>query len=171
MSRLTRLGIARAPKDSITFVLQGMLNLWSYDYSDPLNSLRARSTQLQNACDDLLSKYSAHLAEDLHGLRQSLPQPTRENPFPSADDLAAVRDLEKYIRDIEALRVKIRSGSIPPTEMVKWRDGDNRLFFAELEAMDQDLMAAVTKVTEETLPEIVKLVDNREAKVQEYFVH
>lgn len=147
-----------------------MLNLWSYDYSDPINSLRARSTQLLNACDDVLSKYSAHLAEDLHGLRQSLPQPTRENPFPSEEDLASVRELEKYIRDIEALRVKVRSGSLPPTEMIKWRDGDNRLFFAELEALDQDLMAAVTGITDETLPQVVKLVDMREEKVREYFV-
>lgn len=166
MSRLTRLGIAKAPNDAVTQGLRGVLNLWSYNYSDPINSLRDRSTQLLNACDDMFARYSAHLQEDLHRLRQGLPEPTRENPFPPMEDLQIIKELEKYIRDIDALRVKIRSASVPPKEIVRHGHGDNHLYFAELEAIDQDLLMAATNVTDESLPEVVRLLDLRDEKIR-----
>jgi hypothetical protein len=170
LSRLTRLGIAAAPNDAITLALRGILDLWSYDYSDPIHSLRTRSTQLLNACDDMFAKYSVHLQEDLHVLRKELPQPTRENPYPPTENLQTVKELEKYIRDVEALRVRIRSAAVPPTEVVRRGSGDNRLFFAELEAIDQDLMMATTHVTDESMPEVARILDQRDQKIREFFL-
>lgn len=168
MSRLTRLGIAAAPNDAVTQGLRGMLNLWSYNDSDPINSLRDRSTQLLNACDDMFAKYTVHLQEALHNLRRQLPQPTRENPYPPMESLQDIRDLEKYIRDIEALRVRIRSAAVPPTEMVKRGSGENRLFFAELQAIDQDLMLASTHVSDESLPQVFQILEQRDRKIHEF---
>jgi hypothetical protein len=170
LSRLTRLGIASAPTDAVTQTLRGVLNLWSYNYADPINSLRDRTTQLLNACDDMFARYSAHLQEDLHRLRQALPQPTREKPFPPMDDLQSIKELEKYIRDIEALRVKIRSASVPPMDIVSHGHGDNRLYFAELEAIDQDLLMAATNVTDESLPQVVRILDLRNEKIRTLFI-
>ncbi len=165
MGRLSKYGIAHAPSGVISGLLKGTLDLWSYDYKNPANAFRDQSIRLRNLCDDALAQYTAQLQEELHGLRQDLPQPTRENPYPSLDGLEAVEALERYLREVEALRVKVRSAVSPPNEFVRRSEWENEQFLSELAAVDRELLAAFSTVDEDTLAHVEELLQQRTAKV------
>lgn len=168
MGRLSKYGIAHAPSGVITGLLKGTLDLWSYDYKNPANAFRDQSVRLRNLCDDALAQYMAQLQGELHTLRQNLPQPTRENPYPSMEGLQAVKDLEHYIREVEALRVKVRSAVSPPNEFVRRSQAENEQFLSELAALDRALLQSLATVNEDTLAQVERLLNERSAKVAAY---
>lgn len=171
MGRLSRYGIALAPSGVITGLLKGTLDLWSYDYKNPANAFRDQSVRLRNLCDDALSQYASQLQTELHNLRQHLPQPTRENPYPPMEGLESVKAMESYIRDIEALRIQIRSAVSPPNEFVTRSQWENEQFLGDLTAIDRDLLRALTTVDEDSLAEVHRILARREERVRAYVAH
>lgn len=168
MGRLSNYGIALAPSGVITGFLKGTLDLWSYDYKHPSNAFRDKSIQLRNLCDNALAQYTTQLQYQLHGLRKQLPQPTRENPYPSMEGLEAVKALESYIREIEALRVQVRSAVSPPDEYVKRSRSQNEQFLGELAEVDRELLQALSVIDEDTIADVRRLLQKRANKVQAF---
>ncbi|WDL97592.1 hypothetical protein [Alicyclobacillus sp. ALC3] len=171
MGRLSRYGVALAPSGVITELLKGTLDLWSYDYKNPANAFRDQSVRLRNLCDDVLGQYTSQLQSELHNLHQHLPQPTRENPYPKLEGLEAVEAMESYIRDIEALRIQIRSAVSPPNEFVTRSQWENEQFLGDLTAIDQELLLALTTIDEDSLAQVHRILARREARVLAYVVH
>lgn len=171
MGRLSKYGIALAPSGVITGLLKGTLDLWSYDYKDPSNALRDQSVRLRNLCDDALGQYTVQLQTKLHELRQNLPQPTRENPYPSMDGLDAVKALESYIRDIEGLRVQVRSAVSPPNEFVTRSKSENEQFLNQLTTIDRELLQSLSEVNEDTIAQVRHLLDERKERVRAFIAH
>ncbi|MCL6453955.1 MAG: hypothetical protein K6T78_10140 [Alicyclobacillus sp.] len=163
MGRLTRYGIATAPAGPITTLLKGTLDLWSYDYRRPSNALRDQSQRLRNVCDEALAQYTKQLQQELRRLRQSLPEPTRENPYPPMEGLAAVKELESYIREVEGLRNRIVAAATPPNEFVRRSEEDNSRFFAQLAEVDKRLLAMLADISEDTLSAVDELLQERAA--------
>lgn len=171
MGRLSRYGIALAPSGPITGLLKGTLDLWSYDYKNPANSFRDESVRLRNLCDDSLGQYTAQLQEKLKDLRKDLPQPTRENPYPPMEGLEAVKALEEYIREIEALRIQIRSACSPPNEFVRRGQAANEAFLGELAAIDRELLASLSAIDEDTISDVRQVLDKRLERVRAFVVN
>gem|GEM_PF-2132777 len=171
MGRLSKYGIALAPSGPITGLLKGTLDLWSYDYKDPANSFRDESTRLRNLCDDTLGQYTAQLQEKLKDLRRNLPQPTRENPYPPMEGLEAVRALEEYIREIEALRVQVRSACSPPNEFVRRGQVENEVFLRELAAIDRELLESLSAIDEDTVADVRRILERRLDRVRVFVAH
>jgi hypothetical protein len=171
MGRLSKYGIALAPSGVITGLLKGTLDLWSYDYKNPANAFRDQSVRLRNLCDEALSQYTSQLQGELHGLRQDLPQPTRENPYPSMEGLEAVKALESYIRQIEDLRTRIRSAVSPPNEFVTRSRAENEQFLSELTSVDRELLLALSDIDDDVIAEINQLLQSRSEKVRVFLAH
>lgn len=170
MSGLSRYGISLSPNDPISFMLKGWLNAWSYDASNPLNSIRDRSVQIQNICDEALAQYMVQLRGQLSLLRRHLEQPTHENPNPIQDGLEAVQDFDRYIHRVEALRTKIRSFSPPPKDMM-WRGkAGNLLLFQQLEQIDRDLLLQLSEMNEEQIHAIEETLAKRNFIMQQFFL-
>ena len=168
MGRLSKYGIAHAPSGVITGLLKGTLDLWSYDYKNPANAFRDQSVKLRNLCDDALGQYVAQLQSELHMLRQNLPQPTRENPYPPMEGLEAVKALESYIRDIDALRVQVISAVTPPNEFVTRSQAENEQFLSELVSIDRELLESLSEINDDTIIEIPRLLEKRQNRVRAF---
>lgn len=168
MGRLSNYGIALAPSGVITELLKGTLDLWSYDYKNPANAFRDQSVRLRNLCDDALGQYDTQLQAELHSLRQNLPQPTRENPYPPTEGLEAVGAMENYIREIEVLRTQVRSAVSPPNEFVTRGRWENEQFLGGLVEIDRELLAALTTIDEESLVEVRRILQKRTAWVRTF---
>ncbi|MCF8564321.1 hypothetical protein LLE49_06130 [Alicyclobacillus tolerans] len=161
MSRLTRYGVALAPSGAITAILEGLLNAWTYDVHSTPSQLHEQSLRLREAADDVLGKYLEQLRQELSGLRKSLPQPTRENPYPPMDGIEAVKDLESYMKRVERLRTSIRSAPLPARDLVWQGRGDYALLLAQLASMDADILRALGQLNEETLQNVEGLFEDR----------
>ncbi|GMA59598.1 hypothetical protein NZD89_08705 [Alicyclobacillus fastidiosus] len=168
MGRLSKYGIALAPSGVISGLLKGILDLWSYDYKNPANAFRDQSIQLRNLCDDALAQYTTQLQTELYGLRQNLPQPTRENPYPAMEGIEAVKALERYIREIEALRVQVRSAVSPPNEFVKRSQAENEQFLGELVEVDRELLQALCVIDEDVIVEVRRILQRRMDRVRAF---
>lgn len=168
MGRLSKYGIALAPSGMISGVLKGTLDVWSYDYKNPANALRDQSVKLRNLCDDAMAQYTAQLQSELHRLRQSLPSPTRENPYPPMEGLEAVKAMESYIREIESLRVQIRSAVSPPNEFVRRSQAENEQFLASLVHIDRELMQALSVIDEDSINNVRRLLQKRTDTVRAF---
>ncbi|QSO46511.1 hypothetical protein [Alicyclobacillus mengziensis] len=171
MGRLSKYGVALAPSGVITGLLKGTLDLWSYDYQNPANAFRDQSVKLRNLCDDALAQYTTQLQSELHRLRQNLPQPTRENLYSSMDGLEAVKAMESYIREIESLRVQIRSAVSPPNDFVRRSQAENDQFLGHLVQIDRELLQALSAIDEDTVAEVRKLLQKRTDTVRAFQAH
>lgn len=168
MGRLSKYGIALAPSGVISGLLKGTLDLWSYDYKNPANAFRDQSIQLRNLCDDALAQYTAQLRTELHTLRQKLPQPTRENPYPPIEGIEAVKAFEDYIREIETLRTQVRSAVSPPNDFVKHSQVENEQFLAELVDLDRELLQALSVIDEDVIVEVRGILHKRTDRVRAF---
>lgn len=162
MGPLSKYGVVLAPSSAVKSLAMGWLNAWSYDYSSPAHVAAEASLNLRNACDDVLGKYLTELRGKLHLLRSQLPEPTRENPFPPADGLAAVKEMDAYVHQVEALRVKVQSLPIPPRDWVMESQSAHTLNLQDLETVDRQILSALAEVDETSLRFVEDLILRRE---------
>ena len=168
--RITKYGITLAPGQAVTTMLLGVLNGWSYDYRNPLNQLRDRSLQIRNVAADALTQYKQQLQRELAELRKNLPEPTRENPYPSMDGLQAVKELEVYIRKVETLQTRIQTASIPPQEFVYHGRQDNENMLKDLYELDVKLVQGLAQIDEEVLTQIEQVLKVREGILKQLVI-
>lgn len=149
-------------------MLNGLLNGWTYDYRKQTSQLYEQGLRLKEAADDALGRYTEQLRAELGNLRQSLPEPTRENPYPPMDGLQAVKDLEVYLRQIEALRVSVISAPIPPRDLVWSGEGDYAWFLSNLSGIDVDILKAIRDLDENTISHVTALLAKRQEWLERY---
>lgn len=154
-------GIAVAPNNVVNALLTGWMNAWFINVKDPKYKLRDRMVGLHNTVDAALGEYAEQMKNELGKLRKSLPQPTRENPYPPMDALEAVKDLEAYIHRVEGVRTAVLSSSIPPDEYVFHGSSENEQFLAQLLTVDGELVAGMQKMSPETIDGIEELIRRR----------
>ncbi|WP_258110855.1 hypothetical protein [Alicyclobacillus sp. SP_1] len=171
MSDLVRYGVQMAPPSASTTLLRGILNAWTYNPARPENGARDRSQAVRNACDEALAAYSDHLRSELSRLRRALPEPTRDNPYPPMDGLQAVRELERYLQQVDALRVRIQGAAIPPNDIIGHGRADNRLLFIELESADRDLLQALLELHEHSISVVEGILAHREDILRQFDSH
>ncbi|EJY55551.1 hypothetical protein URH17368_1936 [Alicyclobacillus hesperidum URH17-3-68] len=167
MSDLMKYGIALAPRGVVNELLTGWMNAWFINVKDPKYRLRERSRALHNAIDNALGQYLAQLRQDLKKLRQALPEPTRENPYPPLEGLAAVKEMEQYIRRVEQVRTIALSAPIPPDEYVFHGTADNEQMLYELLAVDGEIATAMQSMDETTIDQIEAILVRRNALLQQ----
>lgn len=166
----SKYGIAVVPNRAITGLVNGLLNGWTYDYKLQSSQLYEQGLRLKEAADDALGQYAEQLRGQLQELRKALPEPTREEPYPSMDGLAAVKDLEDYIRKVESLRVSVLSAPIPPRDFVWSGDGDYALFLSNLSGLDVDILKAIRDLDEQGILRVSGLLEERRDLLQRYRV-
>lgn len=167
-NHLEKYGVDMVPSSPISTLLIGALNAWSYDFKNPLNQLRDRSLQLRLLSDNALGRYTEQLKQELSKLRKQLPQPTRENPYPPMDGLEAVKELEAYMREIEALRIRILSASIPPQEIVRHSENDNLTLLTELHKVDEEILRALATLSDKSVQLVKQLLEKRETFLKNF---
>jgi membrane protease subunit (stomatin/prohibitin family) len=159
--------MAVAPKTATAQLLCGWLNAWSYNFGDPIHLLREKMVQLHNVCEQALADYTRQLQTELKTLRRKIPRPTRENPYPDmADPLEAVKELEAYMREVEALRVRIHSLSVPANDMVYHGLTENQQMFESLAEFDRELLNTLSEVTDESITSVYRILDERSRLLQ-----
>ncbi|WP_067625168.1 hypothetical protein [Alicyclobacillus acidiphilus] len=168
MSDLMKYGIAVAPNNVVNTLLTGWMNAWFVNVKDPKYRLRDRMVGLHNTVDSALGEYTEQLKGELSKLRKSIPQPTRENPYPPLDGLEAVKDLEQYIRHVEAIRTKVLSASVPPDEYVFHGSSQNERLLSDLLAVDGELVSAMQTMTPETIDVIDDILRRRELLLRSF---
>ncbi|TDY51259.1 hypothetical protein C7445_101260 [Alicyclobacillus sacchari] len=167
MSDLMKYGIALAPRGVVNELLTGWMNAWFVNVKDPKYRLRERSRALLNAVDNAMGQYLTQLRQDLKRLRQALPEPTRDNPYPPLDGLAAVKEMEQYIRRVEHVRTVALSAPIPPDEYVFHSTLENEQMLRELLAVDGEIATAMQTMDETTIDHIEGLLVRRNALLQQ----
>ena len=169
-SRITKYGVTLAPGQAVTTMLVGVLNGWSYDYRNPLNQLRDRSLQIRNIGADALTQYKQQLQQELAKLRKSLPEPTRENPYPPMDGLQAVIELEAYIRKVDSLQTRIQTAVIPPQEFVYHGRQENEDMLKALYELDVKLVQSLAQIDESFLEEVESVLRDREEILKRFSI-
>ncbi|MBF8379054.1 hypothetical protein IW967_14480 [Alicyclobacillus mali] len=154
MSDLMRYGIAVSPGTPVNQILTGWMNAWFVNMRDPRFRLRERMVAFHNAMDRAFGAYLAQLREELASLRKRLPQPTREDPFPNLEALAAVKELEAYIRRVESVRTLALSAPVPPDEYVFHGRAEHEGLLNELARMDGEIAEKMQALSPETIGEV-----------------
>jgi wyosine [tRNA(Phe)-imidazoG37] synthetase (radical SAM superfamily) len=84
------------------------------------------------------------------------------------EGLEAVKAMESYIREIESLRVQIRSAVSPPNEFVRRSQAENEQFLASLVHIDRELMQALSVIDEDSIPNVRRLLQRRTDTVRAF---
>lgn len=87
------------------------------------------------------------------------------------DGLEAVKAMESYIREIEALRVQVRSAVSPPNELVRWSQVENEQFLGHLVQIDQELLQALSVIDEDRIADVYQLLQKRKDTVRAFQAH
>jgi len=168
MGDLDNYGVFMAPDHIITTMLTGLLNAWVYDYKAQSSQLSEQSLRLREAADETLGNYSEQLRAELARLRQVLPEPSRENPYPKMDGMKAIKELEAYMRKVERVRTSVRSAPIPPRDFVWSGSGDYALFLSNLFSIDVDLLRTLRDISSGTIDGIEVLLRRRRDLLTDY---
>ncbi|SIS56762.1 hypothetical protein [Alicyclobacillus vulcanalis] len=166
MSDLMKYGIAVSPGTAVNQILTGWMNAWFINMRDPRFRLRERMIAFHNAVDQALGAYLAQLRAELSALRRKLPQPTREDPFPNLEALSAVKELEAYIRRVEALRTVALSTPVPPDEYVFHGRPEHEAVLAELARMDGEIAQQMQGISPDTIDELERMLRTRNGRLQ-----
>jgi len=111
-SRLYRIGVM-------------LLNGYGYNWYRLDNRMRADDLLVRSRASDHLAKAVARL-RDLDGQyrRKYLPPPTRENPDPEPQHLAAARQFRAVEDRISEVDTRLRGGAVPPNDKIWLRHRD-----------------------------------------------
>ncbi|MGY6257278.1 hypothetical protein ACXIVK_27855 [Paraburkholderia caledonica] len=130
------------PIDDADAVKQLLLNLylgWGYNAYRQENKDRAEDQLLRNGICGVLSEARAALTTRKSTLHQSIPTPSRDNPFPGADERAQIRDIERTIRSVEAVEALVRHQPVPENDRVWLRYRQEHEFLPRLIAADESM--------------------------------
>lgn len=113
---------SRPTNDLLVQQLQMLLTGYGYNFYSQANQARA---------DDLLireraSYFLSHAVERLAQIRNDyftrfIPAPTRDNPYPPAEPMAQIREIESVQQALGSLEAQIRGMSVPTQDRIWWR--------------------------------------------------
>ncbi len=135
--------------DPLVQQLQLLLTGYGYNFYGVENQSRA---------DDLLvreraSYHLAHAVDALTSLRSAyqrryMPPLTRENPFPSAEVLTRLRDMQDMQQTISDVESHIRGMSVPSQDRVWWHFRKEQMLLNQLLYYDLSLVRCSEQVYE-----------------------
>ncbi len=152
----------------MTALLQNAMTGWGYNAHDLENQIRAQSIRLRNLADEALSSCLQQLRGTLSDLRKQLPEPTRENPFPPREPLERIAERERFIRDLEDLRVSLQSQPIPTKDIVWRQKGEHLALLDRLRAVDLEVFTVLLAPDDDVAERIRGLLHKRELLLRDY---
>ena len=132
---------SRPSNNPLVQQLQLLLTGYGYNFYNKTNQARA---------DDLLireraSYFLSHAVERLAQVRSDyyqlfIPNPTRENPYPSAEATAPIREIEALQHSLGNLKSHIRAMPVPTQDRVWWRFRQEQPLLEQLLTFDLSLI-------------------------------
>ncbi len=99
--------------------LARLLGLGSIKLFDSAAQLRDHDLLVRSEAADRLSRAATALRDLSSRYREErIPSATREQPFPPAERMAALKRLEERTRALQELAAKLRSETLPPQDLV-----------------------------------------------------
>jgi hypothetical protein len=96
-----------------------LLNGFGYNWYRIDNQLRADDLLIRSRASEQLAAAAARLRDIEMRYRQKyLPPPTRENPFPDPERLAAARRIHAIADRIAVTDTRIRGAAVPPNDQI-----------------------------------------------------
>lgn len=133
--------------DPLMQQLQLLLTGYGYNFYGVANQARA---------DDLLvreraSYHLAHAVDSLTSLRTAyqrryMPPLTRENPYPSAEALASLREMQDVQQTISDVESHIRGMSVPAQDRIWWHFRQEHMLLNQLLYYDLSLVRGCEQV-------------------------
>jgi len=127
--------------------LQLLLSAYGYNLYNSVNRARADDLLVRERAGDRLSQavdLLTRLAIDYHN--RCIPPSTREQPFPPADRLAALKEIQTLRDDISRLGVQIRGMSVPTTDKTWMKFRDEHEMLSKLLLEDYNLITQAEAV-------------------------
>ncbi len=108
--------------DPVIQQLQLLLTGYGYNFYNATNQARADDLLVRERASYFLTQATDLLAR-LRGeyQRRYVPPLTRENPFPSAEALAHLREIEQVQQELSNVETHIRGMSVPSQDRIWWR--------------------------------------------------
>ncbi|WP_179404405.1 hypothetical protein [Burkholderia guangdongensis] len=122
---------------------------WGYNAYRQENKDRADDQIIRNGVCALLGEARAQLTAHVAGIRRAIPTPSRENPFPGADERARIAVLDALGRDIEAVEALIRHLPVPENDATWRRHRSEREFLPRLADADEAMAGLALQVRED----------------------
>jgi hypothetical protein len=138
--------------------LQLLLTGYGYNFYNKKDQARADDILIRERA----SYFLAHAVELLAQVRSDyyhrfIPAPTRDNPFPSTEATAPIRDFETAQRAIGSLEAHIRAMPVPTQDRVWWRFRQEQQLLEQLLNFDLTLIRGSERIyqtVEQLTPEI-----------------
>lgn len=112
--------------------------------------MRAYDQMLRNAAAAILSEAASQWRQQAQMLAQRILQPTREQPFPPADQMQHLKILNKRADRLSQLAGTVRAREVPATDRVHHRTQDGTVLLETLIEIDRALLLLLADVLEES---------------------
>jgi hypothetical protein len=135
--------------DPVLQSLQVMMSGFGYNFYDAGNVARANDQIVRDKAAGMLAETDRTLRALERDYRaRYIPPPSREQPFPDAQALAPLDELERLRKRIEALATTIRCFEAPGGDMVWFRIRQERATLERLLAFDVGLVGSVRALSQ-----------------------
>jgi hypothetical protein len=144
-------------QDPVVQQLQLLLTGYGYNFYSATNQARSDDLLVRERASYFLGQ-AVTLLSSLRGeyQRRFVPPLTRENPFPPAEAMAQLREMEEVQQAISTLETHIRGMSVPAQDRIWWRFRQEQPLLAQLLDFDlrlvrgsEQLYQSVTQLTPE----------------------
>ncbi len=128
-------------QDPIIQQLQLLLTGYGYNFYSATNQARSDDLLVRERASYFLAQAVSQFTT-LRGdfQRRFVPIPSRENPFPPAEAMAQLRDMEEIQQGISRLEAHIRGMSVPTQDRIWWRFRQEQVLLAQLLGFDLRLV-------------------------------
>lgn len=114
---------------------------WGYNAYREENKERADDLLVRNGICGLLNDANTALTQRIAAVHRSIPTPSREDPFPGAEQRALIRDIERVGREVEELEALIRHLPVPENDSTWLRHRNEHDFLPRLVEADGAMAA------------------------------
>lgn len=128
------------PIDDAGFLKKLLVNTylgWGYNAYGEANKDRAQDILLRNGICSVLGEARAALTERKLAIHRTIPTPSRENPFPGAEERSKIKEIEHTIKLVEATEVLVRNQPVPMDDRIWLRYRQEADFLPRLIRADE----------------------------------
>jgi hypothetical protein len=135
----------RPPDDPVVQAVHLLMSGFGYNFYDARNVARANDQRVRAAAAGLLADGGRLMARLAFAYREAhVPPATREQPYPPAEALAALKQWEKLERRLAEVETRLRSLETPQHDAIWFRLRDERARLERLLAFDVGLVATAS---------------------------
>jgi hypothetical protein len=131
-------------------------------------TMRAYDQQLRNAAQGALGQAAAQWRSLAQELAQSIPQPSRDHPFPPADQMQRLKALKNRADTLSQMAAEVTALEVPATDRVHHRVQNATLLLETVIEMDRALLYIMAEVLEaQEMAQLDEKLTGVRAKLQE----